>query len=95
MNFKQEELMKQLEQEVKKRFPDVVIEEPWEKDDGSIAVRVSTPHDDAWEIAESMAPLSVDILSYYGYLIYVVPATRDRARLAQTSQPVGGLSSEP
>jgi len=76
MNFKQEELVKELEKELKDRFPNVVINGYWEKGDSSIAIHVSTPQDNAWEIAETMSPLSVDILSKYGYLIYIVPVSR-------------------
>jgi len=85
MNFKQEELIKELEQKLKDRFSDVTIDGYWEKSDDTIAIWVSTPEDNIWEIAEAMAPLSVDILSKYGYLIYIVPGRREKAMTAQAT----------
>ncbi len=83
MNPQQKELVRELEQEVKKRFPDAIVDGYWEKNPQTIAIHVSTPRDEIWEIAESLAPLSVDILSRHGYLIYVVPGTRDGARVTE------------
>lgn len=74
MNWKQEELVRELEQELLKRFPNVTIE-GYQEIDGAVMIAVSTPEDNAWEIAEATAPLSVEILERTGYLIGVAPGT--------------------
>jgi len=73
MNDVQQQLLMELEQEVRRRFPNVKVEGHWERDGNMIALHVVAPDDDiADEVVEQLAPWSVDTLSKTGYLIYVV-----------------------
>jgi len=77
INFKQEELIEELVNHVRKKFPEVrfikVSESP--EDPESLWVRVTSPEDDdrRYALIEYSADKSMDILMDYGYHMLVMP----------------------
>lgn len=77
INFKQEELAKELFSIVKNEFPEVELinfsESP--EDPNDLWVNITTPKDEDREIAliEFAGDRTVDILTGYGYYISIMP----------------------
>ncbi len=77
INFKQEELIEELVNHVRKKFPEVsfigVTESP--EDPESLWIRVTAPEDEnrESELMEYSADKSMDILLDYGYHMLVMP----------------------
>ncbi len=84
INFKQQQLLDELFQAVKTKFPEVeflnVTESP--EDPADLLLNVTAPEDEDREIelSEFTSQLSTDILQDYGYLILVM--TRRNGKLA-------------
>ncbi len=84
INFKQQQLLDELFQAVKAKFPEVeflnVTESP--EDPADLLLNVTAPEDEDrdLELSEFTSQLSTDILQDYGYLILVM--TRRNGKLA-------------
>ena len=85
INFKQQQLIDELFQAVKSKFPEVeflnVTESP--EDPADLLLNITAPEDEDREIelSEFASQLSTDILQDYGYLILVMP--RSNGKLAR------------
>ncbi len=89
LNLKQEELVKQLVEEVREKFPEVqllnVIPSPENPEDTWI--RVTSPSDEDRETAliEFSADRTIDILLDYGYHMLVMPVGRSQDNGSQST----------
>lgn len=93
INFKQQELIDQLFEAIKKKFPEVklinVIESP--EDPSDLWVNITAPNDEDEEIAlrKFASEKSTDILMDYGYHILIMPTRNYDSTVASfKDQPV-------
>lgn len=87
INSKQQQLLDELLQAVKTKFPEVeflnVTESP--EDPADLLLNITAPEDEdrEMELSEFTSQLSTDILQDYGYLILVMPHRNGKMAGAQ------------
>ncbi len=93
INFKQQELIQQLFQTVRGKYPEIeflgVTESPEDPADLWINVSASAEEDQEIEMTEFASELSTNLLLEYGYLILIMPRQREEAMRIKASSKNG------
>ena len=90
MNWKQEELVQELLEYVKEKFPHITFLGYWETPDGMLYAKVASPYDDGWEIIQYASERSVEMLIDTGQQVMIAPydnATDMEELAARTMRP--------